>query len=217
MTSLLVALRNFGTSGLDFEKSETMEVVQFLFQNSSNSNSINSPFIIEAIKQLRDDGQFCNFVKNNWSQSGFTTDYFFSFLERLTQNDYLPTRDDILNINCGQLGLHEEIITRDKLSFRFIMPVMSRSRLSKLSYYFDGVDAIIFVASLSDYDVNADVSNEKPKLRDDMDFFASICNSKWFAKCSSIFLILNKFDIFQKKLPTSPLKTCFPDYRGMSC
>ncbi|VDO05478.1 unnamed protein product [Rodentolepis nana] len=210
MTYLLFALRSFGISGLNFEKPKSMEVVQFLFQNSSSSNySINSSFLLDALKQLREDGQFCDFVKNNLSQYGLTTEYLFSCLERITQNDYLPTRDDILNIKCGQMGLHEEIITRDKLSFRFVMPAMSRSRLSKFAYYFDDVDAIIFVASLSDYDVN-------PKLREDMDFFASICNSKWFAKCTSIFLILNKFDIFQKKLPTSPLKTCFPDYRGMS-
>ncbi|VDL64042.1 unnamed protein product [Hymenolepis diminuta] len=214
--NILCALRNFGTSGLDFEKPNSIGVVQFLFQNSSKLKYGDiSPSIFEALKHLRDDCQFRNFVRTNLSESALITDYFFSSLERLIQNDYLPTRDDILNIKCGQFGLLEEIIHRNKLSFRFISPSMSRSSLNKLSYYFDCVDAVIFVVSLSDYDVNVDASNEKLKLRDDMDFFASICNSKWFAKCTSIFLILNKVDIFQRKLPKSPLKICFPDYRGM--
>ncbi len=43
--------------------------------------------------------------------------------------------------------------------------------------------------------------------------FESICNSKWF-KETSVILFLNKVDIFQQKIETSPISTYFPEYQG---
>lgn len=46
-----------------------------------------------------------------------------------------------------------------------------------------------------------------------MKLFESICNNKWFTE-TSIMLFLNKKDIFQEKIRTSPLNICFPEYTG---
>jgi guanine nucleotide-binding protein subunit alpha len=43
--------------------------------------------------------------------------------------------------------------------------------------------------------------------------FDSICNSRWFV-LTSIILFLNKMDIFEKKLQSSPIEKAFPDYTG---
>ena len=43
--------------------------------------------------------------------------------------------------------------------------------------------------------------------------FEQICNSKWFAETAMI-LFLNKKDLFETKLATSPLKKYFEDYDG---
>jgi guanine nucleotide-binding protein subunit alpha len=43
--------------------------------------------------------------------------------------------------------------------------------------------------------------------------FENIVNSKWFIKCSVI-LLLNKADLFARKLCYSPLSEYFPEYAG---
>jgi guanine nucleotide-binding protein subunit alpha len=43
--------------------------------------------------------------------------------------------------------------------------------------------------------------------------FDSICNSTWFVK-SSIILFLNKIDVFEKKIVSSPIEKAFPEYNG---
>lgn len=50
-----------------------------------------------------------------------------------------------------------------KCLFRFINPGMNRLGFNKLSYYFDDVDSIVFIASLSDYDVLLDARSEKAR------------------------------------------------------
>jgi guanine nucleotide-binding protein subunit alpha len=43
--------------------------------------------------------------------------------------------------------------------------------------------------------------------------FDSICNSKWFLE-TAIILFLNKTDILQKKIKSSPVSAFYPQYRG---
>ena len=45
--------------------------------------------------------------------------------------------------------------------------------------------------------------------------FDSIVNSRWFVG-TKILLLFTKVDLFEAKLPTSPMTTYFPDYRGSS-
>ena len=50
-------------------------------------------------------------------------------------------------------------------------------------------------------------------MKESMKLFESICNNKWFTE-TSIILFLNKKDLFQEKIRTSPLTICFPEYAG---
>lgn len=43
--------------------------------------------------------------------------------------------------------------------------------------------------------------------------FDSICNSQWFKRTSMI-LFLNKIDVFQRKIKSSPVSKFFPDFSG---
>jgi guanine nucleotide-binding protein subunit alpha len=51
------------------------------------------------------------------------------------------------------------------------------------------------------------------RLVESLLLFESIVNSKWFVQ-TSIVLLLNKTDIFQKKIPKVPLSKYFPEYSG---
>ncbi len=48
-----------------------------------------------------------------------------------------------------------------------------------------------------------------------MDYFSSICNNKFF-NYTTIFLVLNKTDVFKTKLETVQLSTHFPAFKGES-
>ena len=45
--------------------------------------------------------------------------------------------------------------------------------------------------------------------------FESISNNQWFVD-TSIIVFLNKKDIFEEKIKTSPLSICFPEYAGQN-
>jgi len=48
-----------------------------------------------------------------------------------------------------------------------------------------------------------------------MTIWDAICHSQWF-KHTSIILFLNKYDLFEGKLPLSDIRNYFPDYEGDS-
>ncbi|XP_016312582.1 guanine nucleotide-binding protein G(i) subunit alpha-2-like [Sinocyclocheilus anshuiensis] len=51
------------------------------------------------------------------------------------------------------------------------------------------------------------------RMHESMKLFDSICNNKWFTE-TSIILFLNKKDLFEEKITSSPLTICFPEYSG---
>jgi guanine nucleotide-binding protein subunit alpha len=51
------------------------------------------------------------------------------------------------------------------------------------------------------------------RLHESLTLFESIVNSQWFSQ-TALLLFLNKTDVFQEKLITSPLEKYFPDFKG---
>lgn len=88
-----------------------------------------------------------------------------------------------------------------------------RSERKKWIHCFEGVTAIIFCVALSGYDLVLAEDEEMNRMIESMKLFDSICNSKWFVE-TSIILFLNKKDLFEEKIPRSPLTICFPEYTG---
>ena len=55
-----------------------------------------------------------------------------------------------------------------------------------------------------------DVTN---RMVESMKLFDSVCNNTWF-RTTSMNIFFKKRDLFEEKLPRSPLTTCFPEYSG---
>ena len=51
------------------------------------------------------------------------------------------------------------------------------------------------------------------RMKDSLRLFRTVCNNRFF-KNSSMILFLNKKDLFALKIKVSPLKQCFPEYKG---
>ena len=96
------------------------------------------------------------------------------------------------------------------LSFVHWNPTIERK---KWIHCFEGVTAIIFVTSLSEYDQRCYEDDSTNRMQESLLLFDEICNSRWFMD-TSIILFLNKIDLFQQKIKKTDLAQFFPEYEG---
>lgn len=84
--------------------------------------------------------------------------------------------------------------------------------LEKWMHCFDGVTAVIYVASLSEYDQLCFEDGSTNRMTESLKLFDSVCN-KWFTK-TPIIIFFNKSDVFQNKILKTDLKVLYPEYTG---
>jgi GTPase SAR1 family protein len=107
----------------------------------------------------------------------------------------------------------------------------ARNERRKWIHIFEDVSALIYVVNMSDYDMKMEKKVNKPKqggtLKDEavvetttvnrmhecLKLFNSIINNQWFAN-TTVILLLNKMDLFEKKIEKVNLNVCFPEYSG---
>ena len=87
-----------------------------------------------------------------------------------------------------------------------------RNERRKWIHCFDNVNAVVFVASLSEFDQMLYEDETKNRLDEALELFGKISNSKWFAE-TAIILFLNKKDLFEKKACRSAL----PSHTRFAC
>ena len=88
-----------------------------------------------------------------------------------------------------------------------------RNERKKWIHCFDEVNAVIFVAAISEYDQVCFEDSTQNRMTEALTLFKEISNSKWFVDTSMI-LFLNKRDLFETKIATVPIKASFEDYDG---
>lgn len=139
--------------------------------------------------------------------------YFFQDLERLAPPNYMPTFEDILRCRMKTVGIIEIGFQVGDIYFKLFDVGGQRNERKKWIHHFDGVTAVIFVASMSDFDQKCYEDDITNRMTESMDLFDEMVNGTWF-KDTSIMLFLNKTDIFREKIKNTDLKVCFPEYEG---
>jgi hypothetical protein len=76
------------------------------------------------------------------------------------------------------------------------------------------VTAVIFVAAISEYDQTLYEDEKENRLHEALRVFESVCNNKYFFKTAMI-LFMNKIDLFEQKVKSISIRTCFPEYSGV--
>ncbi|KAH8826297.1 guanine nucleotide binding protein, alpha subunit [Flagelloscypha sp. PMI_526] len=143
--------------------------------------------------------------------------YFLQSADRITSAGYLPTEEDILRCHEKTTSITETSIPIGRVVYKLCdAPSNStiRSKRNKWNSYLQMVTALIFVIALSDYDQKLEDDQSVNRLDEAMELFESISTSPLLNKTHSILVFLNKMDIFEEKLPHSPLNAHFPDYTG---
>ena len=88
-----------------------------------------------------------------------------------------------------------------------------RGERKKWIHCFDNVQAIMFIASLNEYDQVLAEDTSKNRLVESLGLFEGIISLPWF-KSTAIILFLNKNDLFTEKIRRVDLHRYFDDYDG---
>lgn len=136
-------------------------------------------------------------------------------LTRIAATSYKPTAQDILLARVRTTQVVMERYRIDGIDFEMYDVGGQRSERRKWIDCFDGVDAVIFVAALSEYDQTLAEAKRTNRMVEALELFRSICNNRAFAD-TSIMLFLNKKDIFAEKILYSDIvaQRPFCDYAG---
>jgi len=140
---------------------------------------------------------------------------FLDSIDRLASKSFKPTQQDVLLARVKTTQVVMERYRIDGIDFEMYDVGGQRSERRKWIDCFDSVDAVIFVAALSEYDQNLAESKRTNRMVEALELFRSICNNRAFAN-TSVMLFLNKKDIFEEKLQYSDIaaQKPFADYGG---
>lgn len=188
-----------------------------------SAKKINDMIVMQAnIEDYKDD------IKTLWGDKGiqeafsrskeFQLDdnakYCLDNVDNISRPDYVPTQQDVLHTRVRTTGVIEISFQMQTRKVRLVDVGGQRAERRKWMGCFDDVTAVLFCVALSEYDLKLLEDNETNRMRESMKIFQEV-TSKWFPK-STIILFLNKRDLFEQKIPVSPLKATFPDYDGPS-
>lgn len=127
--------------------------------------------------------------------------------------NYVANDEDFLHAYVKTTGIHETYLESPHVKYRVYDIGGDRAERKKWPYVLEGVDCLVFIASLAVYDAQygADDSND---IRDSLTMFGSLLNTAKCSTTSTIVLLLNKIDIFRQKIKRFPISDFWPDYSG---
>lgn len=141
--------------------------------------------------------------------------YLFENMERICDEKYVPTPTDVLRARVRTNGIIETHFKINDAIISMFDVGGQRSQRRKWIYCFDDVRAVMFVVSLSGYDMTLVEDPTVNRLDESLNLFSQIVNNRFFREAFFV-LFLNKFDLFREKILYSGrhLRLYFPDYKG---
>ncbi|KAJ3431329.1 guanine nucleotide-binding protein g(o) subunit alpha [Anaeramoeba flamelloides] len=168
------------------------------------------------IKQLWEDPSFkMAYEKRSLYNCVDSAKHFLDRIDVIRKKDYEPNLDDLLMLRVRTTGISETRFSYAGSKFCMIDVGGQRNERKKWMHCFEDVTSVIFVASLSEYDQVLAEEMDTNRMKESLILFNDICNSRWFSN-NSLILFLNKTDLLEKKIQTSPLDKLFPEYNGGS-
>jgi len=133
--------------------------------------------------------------------------------KRSSEPDFKPEVQDVLNCRVMTTGISEVFVTAGQQTFQIVDVGGQRSERKKWIHQFAGVQSIIFITSLSEYNQTLREDIHTNRSKESLELFGQTINSDIFRQ-TPIILFLNKVDIFRTKIKQFPLNETFPDYTG---
>ena len=141
--------------------------------------------------------------------------YYFQKMEKILEASYIPNEQDVLQSRVPTTGIVETSFKNGGITYHLFDVGGQRSERRKWLHCFDDVKAVLFVASLSGYNMTLNEDGTTNRMEESLNLFQAICYNKFFDE-ASIILFLNKIDLFTEKInnTTQHLRHFFPQYTG---
>ena len=141
--------------------------------------------------------------------------YYFQRMEKILDASYTPNEQDVLHSRVPTTGIVETSFISGNFTYHLFDVGGQRSERRKWLHCFDDVKAVLFVASLSGYNMTLIEDDTTNRMEESLNLFQAICYNKFFDTASMI-LFLNKVDLFTEKInnTTQHLHLFFPKYTG---
>eukprot|EP01125_Pyxidicula_operculata_P008387 TRINITY_DN281_c0_g2_i1.p1 TRINITY_DN281_c0_g2~~TRINITY_DN281_c0_g2_i1.p1 ORF type:complete len:354 (-),score=81.05 TRINITY_DN281_c0_g2_i1:641-1702(-) len=137
--------------------------------------------------------------------------YYVTHAERFADENFLPTEEDALRVRVRTTGMMDVTFDVNNVNFTMVDVGGQRSERRKWIHCFSDVQAVIFLAALSDYDMFLEEDPNVNRMEESLKLFEKLSGSTWFSETSFI-LFLNKSDVLKEKITTLPLSEFFEDY-----
>ncbi|VDK74806.1 unnamed protein product [Litomosoides sigmodontis] len=214
MASILRGMKKLDIPFENPERDADARIVMDALKSGSESESL-TPALSIALKNLWADRGVRRdaYERGNEFQMAESTAYFLDSIDRVSFPGYKPTEQDILLSRIKTTGIVEVKFKMKNVDFRIFDVGGQRSERKKWIHCFEDVNAIIFIAAISQYDQVLFEDETTNRMIESLRLFESICNSRWFID-TSIILFLNKKDVFAEKIKRVSIKIAFPEYDG---
>lgn len=189
-------IENAPILGFDLDNQEAADEVSAA---PSDLERIDEALAANIAAVWADEGIQRTFASRSEFQLEDNAKYFLSSVERQGASDYVPTVDDVLHSRVRTTGIVSENYTIFGTPIEMYDVGGQRNERKKWIHAFDGVNALIFVAAVSEYDQVMLEDEGMNRLEDALNLFQEIAENKVFRR-KSIMLFLNKLDIFESKL-----------------
>jgi len=196
-------------------KDEFDRVVAFTDLDCFGPNVCLTPELAEIIHTLWiDPGIQATWDQRHLIQVPESIFGYFNALDKISAFNYLPSVEDILNVRVRTSGIIEKRYNIDGNEFLLVDVGGQRNERKKWIHSFDGVDSVIFVAALSEFDQMIFEEETVNRMVEALSVFDEVCNN-YFVN-TPIMLFLNKKDLFQEKIKIKKINEVieFSDFAG---
>ncbi|XP_066245286.1 guanine nucleotide-binding protein G(f) subunit alpha [Euwallacea similis] len=167
-----------------------------------------------------DEGVKETFQRSNEFQLIDSAEHFLNKIDEIKQSDYIPDSKDILfcRVETKSISKIEFEVPLSKLEggkahFWMYDVGGQRGHRKRWIQVFDGIQAILFLISASDFDQNLREDPTKNRLQEAFDLLNDIHRSK-FVREAGLIVFLNKQDLLKKKILEQhrKMESYFPEY-----
>eukprot|EP00917_Polyrhabdina_sp_WS-2016_P019512 GHVP01041713.1.p1 GENE.GHVP01041713.1~~GHVP01041713.1.p1 ORF type:complete len:354 (+),score=82.32 GHVP01041713.1:1638-2699(+) len=202
------------TLGIDYgsdEGEDAGRVISDLPEEISTLQELSAQ-LKKAVKEIWNDKGIQEAYKRRTEyQLNDSCKYYLDDIDRISQEGYLPTDQDILCARVKTTGIIETVFNIKGNVFKMYDVGGQRSERKKWIHCFENVTAIIFLVAISEYDQKLVEDESVNRMEEALSLFDSICNSRWFSK-TPIVLFLNKIDVFEDKILYAPIEDFFDEF-----
>eukprot|EP00638_Chattonella_subsalsa_P005548 CAMPEP_0117758252 /NCGR_PEP_ID=MMETSP0947-20121206/15262_1 /TAXON_ID=44440 /ORGANISM="Chattonella subsalsa, Strain CCMP2191" /LENGTH=229 /DNA_ID=CAMNT_0005578393 /DNA_START=486 /DNA_END=1172 /DNA_ORIENTATION=- len=140
---------------------------------------------------------------------------FLDDIHRISSKSWIATEQDLLHCRVRTSGIVEQNYNIDGTAFTIVDVGGQRTERKKWMHCFQGVDAIIYIAALNEFDKPMYENASKNRMVDAIEVFSEICSNK-LLKQVALIVFLNKRDLFQEKIQDSNIGSVaeFSDFPG---